>query len=78
MITPKPLNVKRTFVGNKIVDNSDVAGAPATSSFSTQYLVSMDFAKASARRDERRLSSEIWCACTKGLAVVNIGSGSVL
>ena len=37
----KTSNIRRTFVGNKIVDNSDVVGAspvgaaPTTSSFST-------------------------------------------
>ena len=40
-ITVKPLTIRRTAVGNKIVDNSDVVGAsavgaaPTTSSFST-------------------------------------------
>ena len=39
--TVKPLDISRTLVGNKIVDNSDVVGpspvgaAPTTSSFST-------------------------------------------
>ena len=39
--TAKPLDISRTLVGNKIVDNSDVVraspvgAAPTTSSFST-------------------------------------------
>ena len=50
-------NTSRTLVGNKIVDHSDVIGAspvgaaPTTSSFSTQHLASMDWAKTTARRN---------------------------
>ena len=57
----KVYNIRRTLVGNKIVDHSDVVGAspvgaaPTTSSFSTQHLVSMDRAKTTARRDEKDL-----------------------
>ena len=57
----KTFNIRRTFVGNKIVDHSDAVGAapvgaaPITSSFSTLYLASMDWAKATARRDEKRV-----------------------
>ena len=53
--------IRRTLVGNKIVDHSDVVGAspvgtaPTTSSFST-YLASLDWAKTTARRDEKHLS----------------------
>ena len=42
-------NIRRTLIGNKIVDHSDVVGAapvvaaPSTSSFSTKYLVSLDW-----------------------------------
>ena len=59
-------NTNRTFVGNKIVAQSDVVGAyisnaPATSSFSTWHLASMDWAKATARRDEKHLSFGSWC-----------------
>ena len=49
-------NISRTLVGNKIVDHSDVVGAspvgaaPTTSSFSTWHLVSMDWAKTTARK----------------------------
>ena len=52
-------NISGTLVGNEIVDNSDVVGAspfgaaPTTSSFSTLHLASMDWAKATARRDEK-------------------------
>ena len=52
-------NICRTLLGNKIVDHSDVAGAspvsvaPTTSSFSTEYLASMDLIKTTARRDEK-------------------------
>ena len=52
-------NISGTLVGNKIVDHSDVAGAspvgaaPTTSSFSTQHLVSMDWAETTARRNEK-------------------------
>ena len=59
--------IRHTFVGNKIVDHSDVVGAspvgaaPATSSFSTEHLASMDWAKTALRRDEKRLSYLIWC-----------------
>ena len=53
-------NIGHTLVGNKIVDHSDVVGAvpvgaaPSTSSFSTQRLASMDWAKTTARRDEKQ------------------------
>ena len=60
-------NIRRTLVGNKIVDNSDVVGAspvgaaPTTSSLSTQHLASVDWAQTTARRDENHLSFDIWC-----------------
>ena len=61
-------NISRTtLVGNEIVDHSDVVGAspagaaPTTSSFSTWYLASMDWAKTTARHDEKHLSLRIWC-----------------
>ena len=56
-------NIRRTLVGYKIVDHSDVVGAspvgaaPTTSSFST----SLDWAKTIAKRDEKHLSFGIWC-----------------
>ena len=55
-------NISQTLVGSKIVDHSDVIGAspirtaPTTSSFSTQHLASKDWAKTTARRDEKHLS----------------------
>ena len=54
--------IRRTIVGNQIVDHSDVVGAapvgaaPTTSSFSTWYMASIDWAKTTARRDEKHLS----------------------
>ena len=55
-------NISCTLVGNanKIVDHSDVVG-PTTSSFSTLHLASLDYAKTTARRDEKHLSLGIWC-----------------
>ena len=57
-LTIKPL-IQVALVGNKIVDLSDVVGAPpvgaapASFSFSTQHQASMDWAKAAGRRDEK-------------------------
>ena len=54
-------------LGKKIVDQSDVVGAPpvgaapTTSSFSTQYLASMDWTKTIARRDNKDLTFGILC-----------------
>ena len=59
--------IRRTLVGNKIVDHSDVVGAspvgaaPTTTSFSTYDLASLDWAKTIARRDEKHLNLGIWC-----------------
>ena len=61
-------NIRHTLVGKKIVDHSDVFGAspvgaaPTTSSFSTQYLISMDWTKTTARRDNKHLNFGFWCA----------------
>ena len=61
-------NIRHTLVGNKLVDHSDVVGAspigtaPTTSSFLTSHLTSMDWAKATARRDGNHLSLGIWCS----------------
>ena len=58
MIYRQVSNIRRTLVGNKIVDHSYVVGAspvgaaPTTSSFSIKQLVSLDWAKTTARRDE--------------------------
>ena len=63
----KTSSISRTLVGNKIVDNSDVVGAspvgaaPTTSSFSTEHLASMDWAKTTARWYKKHLSFGIWC-----------------
>ena len=61
-------DISRTLVGNKFDHHSDVVGAspvgpaPNTFSFSTQHLTSMDWAKATARRDDKQLSVGIWWA----------------
>ena len=63
----KTSNIRRTLVGNKIVDHSDVVGAspvgaaPTTSSFSTWHLASRDSPKKAARQYENLLSDGIWC-----------------
>ena len=63
----KTSNISRTLVGNKIVDNSDVVGAspvgaaPTTSSFSTEHLASIDWAKTTARGYKKHLRFGIWC-----------------
>ena len=55
---PQVSNIRRTLVGNWIVDHSDVVGAspvghaPTTTSL-TQHLASMDLAKTTARRERR-------------------------
>ena len=60
-------NIRRTLVGNKIVDHSDVVGAspvgaaPTTSSFSTKHLASTGWVKTTTRWDEKHLNFEIWC-----------------
>ena len=60
-------NIRRTLVGNKMVDHSDVVGASpvgaaqTTSSFSTQHLASLDWEKTTARQGEGHLSRGIWC-----------------
>ena len=60
-------DMRRTLVGNKRVDHSDVVGAspvgtaPTISSFSTQHLTAMDWANTMVRRDEKHLSFGIWC-----------------
>ena len=68
MIYRKTSNIRCTLLGKKIVAHSDVVGAspvgaaPTTSSFSTQYLASMDWTKTTARRDNKHLKFGIWCA----------------
>ena len=52
-------NISHTIWGNKIGDHSDVGGAspvgaaPTTSSFSTKHMTSADWAKITARRDDK-------------------------
>ena len=54
-------NIRHILVGNKIADHSDVVGAaPTTSSFSTSHPAPLDWAKTTARRDEKHLSLGIW------------------
>ena len=61
-------NIRRTLVGNKIVDHSDAVGAsavgaaPTTSSFSAQRLASRYSAKTATRQYEKHLSAGIWFA----------------
>ena len=63
----KTSNIRRTLLGNKIVDHSDVVGAspvgaaPTTSSFLTSHLASRDSAKTAARQYENLMSVGIWC-----------------
>ena len=60
-------DIRRTLVGNKIVDHSDVVGAspvssaPTTSSFSTKHLASLDLGKTITTRYGKYLSLGIWC-----------------
>ena len=60
-------DIRRTLVGNSIVDHSDVVGAspvgdaPTTSSFSINTWLSMYFTKATASRDEKHFSFGVWC-----------------
>ena len=59
--------MRRTWVGNEIVDHSDVVGAapvsaaPTTSSFSTEHLASIYCAKITASRVQKHLNFGIWC-----------------
>ena len=60
-------NIRRTWVGNEIVDQPDVVGAlpvghaPTTSLFSTEHLASIYCTKTTASRVEKHLSFAIWC-----------------
>ena len=57
----KTFNIRRTLVGDKIVDHSGVVGAspvgaaPTSSSFSTQHLASRDSTKTAIRQYEKVL-----------------------
>ena len=63
----KTSNISRTLVGNTIFYHWDVVGAspvgaaPTTSSFSTEHLVLVDWAKTMTRWDEIHLNFGIWC-----------------
>ena len=63
----KIFNIRRTLVGDKIVNHPDVVGAspvgvaPTTSSFSTEQLASKDCAKTTARQDEKHFRFGIGC-----------------
>ena len=63
----KTSNIRRTLVGNQIVDHPDVVGTspvgavPTTSSFSTWNLASRDSTKTAARQYENLLRVRIWC-----------------
>ena len=75
-------NIRCTLVGNKIVDHADVVGAspvgsaPTTSSFSSEHMASMDWAKTTARLDEKTfgfgdlvcLILEVWWYSAAGSA----------
>ena len=71
------LNINCILVGSNIVDHSDVIEAspvgatPTTSSFSTENLASMDWAKTTARRDEKHSSLGIRCTNIIGLTVLS-------
>ena len=73
----KVSNIRRTHLGNKIVDHSDVAGAspigaaPTTSSFSTQYLAPMDWAKTTARGNKKHLKLGNWCHLVQSNPVIS-------
>ena len=62
VITVKSLT-SRTSVGNKIVDHSDIVGAspggaaPTASSFSTEHLASIYWAKTTPKRNGKHLTS---------------------
>ena len=65
-------DIRRTLVGNTIVDHSDVVGAapvgaaPTTSSFPTLHLASIYCTRTIARRDEKHLGFGAWCGvCLK-------------
>ena len=68
-------NISRTFVGNKLVDHSDVVGASPAGAAPTDVtyslLTSVDWAETTARRDEKHLFFFWFCmAYTRGLMVI--------
>ena len=72
---PQTSDVRRTLIGNTIVDHSDVAGispvgvAPTTSPFSTWHLASIECTNTTARRDEKHWSYGLGASYIRGLAV---------
>ena len=60
------IEISGTWVGNIIIDHSDVFGAlpvgaaPTTSSFSTEHLASMSWAKSATGREKKHLSIGTW------------------
>ena len=79
--TVKTSNIRRTPVGNKIVDHSDVVGAspvgaaPTTSSFLTLHLPSRDSAKTATRKYENVLRFGV--SYIRDLTVILISDGRV-
>ena len=75
LLLSMPSNISYTFVAYKIVGHPDVAGAspvgaaPTTSVFSTWHMASMDWAKTTARWDEKHFSFGIYGAHIRGLMV---------
>ena len=71
-------NIRRTWVGNEIVDHSDEVGAspvgaaPTTYSFSTEHLASIYCAKTTASRVEKHLSVGIKYTYNRDLIVVDL------
>ena len=58
--------IRRTLVGNKIVDHSDHRlSALLQLHLHSRHLASMDWAKTAERRDDKHLSDVIWCALYK-------------
>ena len=78
----KVSNIRRTLEDNKIVDHSDVVGAspvgaaPTTSSLSTEHLASMDLAKTTARRYEKKLCLGIGCVLYQRIDGSDSGIGT--
>ena len=54
-------NIRHTWVGNKIVDHTGCSWGIACRPCSMYILASMDWAKTTARRDEKPSSFWIWC-----------------
>ena len=69
-------SISGTFVGNRIVDHSDVVGAspvgaaPTASLFLTEHLASVVWAKTIARQDEKHLGLGFGVPYIWGLTVV--------